>query len=147
MSPTLTEAEADVLDSLQRGPMTVADLVDDTGREGAEVVLLIQALAEAKLVVAAGRIVDHRGKRADGWHRADVAPAHARIGRPPAPPARQLVAALSRHPEGATSVQLADESGMTLAQVRLDLGKLAAVGRARSNGRLGRLSRWFPVTP
>jgi DNA-binding IclR family transcriptional regulator len=147
MSSTLTEAEADVLDSLQREPMTTAGLVDDTGRERAEVYLVVQALVEAKLVVAVGRIIDHRGKRADGWRRVDVASVRARIGRPPVPPANVLAAALAARPDGATSAQLADETGMTLAQVRLDLGKLAAVGRARSNGRPGLLSRWFPVTP
>jgi DNA-binding IclR family transcriptional regulator len=140
MSPTLTEAEADVLDSLQRGPMSVADLAEDTGRSDHVTAKAVRGLVSKGAVAEAGQIMGSKGKSVRGGCLTGTEPVSA------AEP-MLMTRALSLYPDGATVTQLAFVAGLAPDQARNQLRRLNHQGLARTNGLKGGHSRWFPMAP
>jgi hypothetical protein len=156
----MTEVQADLLDSLEAGPMTAGDLVDDTGRDLAVVEAELGKMRRSGWVTEAGHIakggpVLWRRSEA-GRKRLDRKPAPAVVeepapverlaGNPSESPRADLVfETLRLHPDGVAIADLSRELGLKPGLVSSGLATLKTQGRARWNGQRSTFSRWFPI--
>jgi hypothetical protein len=134
----MTEVQADLLDSLEAGPMTAGDLVDDTGRDLAVVEAELGKMRRSGWVTEAGRIAKGGPVL---WRRTERL-----AGSPSESPRADLVfETLRLHPDGVAIADLSRELGLKPGLVSSGLATLKTQGRARWNGQRSTFSRWFPI--
>jgi hypothetical protein len=146
----LPEAQADVLDSIRAGIVTMYGLMADTGRTYAGVRSALTALRRAGHIVTDAKVPGRAndGRRACSWRLADAPPRATAEGRPPERERRDLLwGALRLWPDGASVASICMACAADDRAVRHDLARLRQEGRARWNGQRGTGSRWFAILP